>query len=252
MSETVVLLHGFAGTARHWDRVTAALDRERYSPLALDLGPDALRFVADAVPNRFILCGYSMGGRVALHVAAAAPERVTRLVLVSASAGIEDRAERLAADERLASETERGTIEQFIARWRTNPLFAGDPEWVHEEIATDTRRLAPAQLAATLRALGPGGLAPLWNRLDALTMPAVVLAGERDTRYVAAAARLAGALPRAECVIVPGAGHRLALEAPEAVARAIAACARPDRRLTPGPRGSSPTPRDRHPSADER
>lgn len=223
MSETVVLLHGFAGTARHWDRVTAALDGERYSPLALDLGPDALQRVPDAAPDRFILCGYSMGGRVALHIAAAAPERVTRLVLVSATAGIDDRPERLAADERLAGEIEQGTIEQFIAHWRTSPLFAGDPGWVHEEIASDTRRLAPAQLAATLRALGPGRLAPLWDHLDRLTMPAVVLAGERDQRYVAIAARLAAALPRAECVIVPGAGHRLALEAPEAVAHAIGA-----------------------------
>ncbi len=223
MSETVVLLHGFAGTARHWDRVTALLDRERYSPLALDLGPDALRRVADAAPDRFILCGYSMGGRVALHIAAGAPERVTRLVLVSASAGIDDQTERLAADERLAGEIEQGSIEQFIARWRTNPLFAGDPDWVHEEIAADTRRVAPAQLAATLRALGPGRLAPLWDHLGALTMPAVVLAGERDQRYAAIAAKLAGALPRAQCVIVPGAGHRLALEAPDAVVRAIAA-----------------------------
>jgi len=223
VSETVVLLHGFAGTARHWDRVTASLDRERYSPLALDLGPDALHSVPAASPDRFILCGYSLGGRVALHIAAAAPERVTRLVLVSATAGIDDQAERFAADEQLAGEIEQGTIEQFIARWRSGPLFAGDPEWVHEEIAADTRRIVPAQLAATLRALGPGRLAPLWDHLDALTMPAVVLAGERDQRYVAIAERLAGALPRGECVIVPGAGHRLALEAPETVAQAIAA-----------------------------
>jgi hypothetical protein len=90
---------------------------------------------------------------------------VTRLVLVSATAGIDDQAERLAADEQLAGEIEQGTIEQFIERWRTSPLFAGDPARVHEEIASDTRRLAPAQLAATLRALGPGRLAPLWDRL---------------------------------------------------------------------------------------
>ena len=64
-------------------------------------------------------------------------------------------------------------------------------------------------------------MAPLWDRLGELTMPATVLAGERDTKFVALAERLAAALPHAELVAVPGAGHRLALEAPGAVAGAI-------------------------------
>src|ERR1700728_4014819 len=102
MPESVVLLHGFGNTHRAWDGVIAALDRERYRPLALDLpghgeAADAERRITFAgcvehvlarSPERFALCGYSLGGRVALHVALAAPERVSRLVLVSTSAGI--------------------------------------------------------------------------------------------------------------------------------------------------------------------
>src|SRR2546423_858105 len=100
MAETIVLLHGFAGTHRTWDRVTARLDAERYRPLALDLrGHGAARdarpigFVecsADVLataPERFVLCGYSMGGRIAQHIALAAPDRVSRLVLVSTTSG---------------------------------------------------------------------------------------------------------------------------------------------------------------------
>jgi len=229
VSETVVLLHGFAGTARHWDRVTALLDRERYSPLALNLHEatplslsGAIEQVARAAPERFILCGYSMGGRVALHVAASLPRRVSGLVLVSTTAGIDNAAERLAADERLASEIR--DLEQFIGRWRETPLFASDPEWLAEAVAEDTRRLRAEQLAATLCAYSAGRLLPLWDRLATLAMPAVVLAGERDTRYSEIAARLAASLPHARRVIVPGAGHRLALEAPQAVAAAIATC----------------------------
>jgi 2-succinyl-6-hydroxy-2,4-cyclohexadiene-1-carboxylate synthase len=226
VSETVVLLHGFAGTARHWDRVTALLDRERYSPLALDLAPatlaDAIEQITAAVSGRFILCGYSMGGRLALHVAACAPARVSRLVLVSTTAGSDEPAERLAADEELAVAIERGTTEDFIGRWRATPLFAEDPDWVKEELANDTRRLSPGMIAALLRAFSAGRLPSLWDRLQTLEMPAVVLAGERDIRYSAIARRLAGSLAQAQLVIVPGAGHRLALEAPDAVARAIA------------------------------
>src|SRR3954453_6524961 len=132
MAETVVLLHGFAGTRHGWDLVAGRLQPERYRPLALDLrGHGAARDarpidfaactadVAAAAPERFLLCGYSLGGRVALHVALMHPERVSRLVLVAGSAGIDDpiaRDERRRADEELAAAVERGTIAQFAAR----------------------------------------------------------------------------------------------------------------------------------------
>jgi 2-succinyl-6-hydroxy-2,4-cyclohexadiene-1-carboxylate synthase len=228
VSETVVMLHGFGGTARHWDRVLALTDRERYSPLALELADadpmsiaGALDLVAAAAPERFILCGYSMGGRVALHVATAFPDRVSRLVLVSTSAGIEDeraRPERRALDEALASSIEQGSVEDFIAHWRATPLFARDPDWVHELVAADTRRLSPTALAATLRAFSAGTLEPLWGRLGALGMPA----GERDAAYCEIGERLAAALGSARFELVADAGHRVALEAPEAVLSAFA------------------------------
>src|SRR3954449_5988968 len=141
MAETVVLPPGFAGPRHAWDLVAGRLQPERYRPLALDLrghgdARDARPIdfaacaadVAAAAPERFILCGYSLGGRVALHVALAHPQRVSRLVLVASTAGIDDpelRDERRAADEKLAADAERGTIEAFAERWMHQPLFAG-------------------------------------------------------------------------------------------------------------------------------
>jgi 2-succinyl-6-hydroxy-2,4-cyclohexadiene-1-carboxylate synthase len=232
MTTIAVLLHGFAGTGRHWDRVVAALGRGRVAAAALNLAdadpvtPDAVAaLVAARAPRRFVLAGYSMGGRVALHVALEMPERVARLVLVSASAGIEDadaRARRRGADDALADEIERRGVEWFIGHWRTVPLFADDPSWLADEVAEDERRCAPAQLAACLRGLGPGSMTPMWDRLGELAMPVAILAGERDPRYVEEGRRLAAAVPGATLEIVAGAGHRLALEAPGAVARALA------------------------------
>jgi len=235
--ESVVLLHGFSGTRRAWDGVAAALDPERYLPLALDLpghgqaaeweGPitfaGCVQHVLERSPARFILCGYSLGGRVALNVALATPERVTQLVLVSCSPGIEDsaeRAERRRSDHRLADELERVPFEEFIERWRTQPLFADDPPHVGELARTDQRRNRPEALAAAMRGIGTGEMEPLWGRLHELTMPVTVVVGDRDARFQALGRRMAGLLPDAEMAIVPG-GHSLALENPTAIASVL-------------------------------
>jgi 2-succinyl-6-hydroxy-2,4-cyclohexadiene-1-carboxylate synthase len=239
MAETVVLLHGFAGTRHAWDLVADRLDPERYRPLALDLRghgdarderpitfPGCAADVAAHAPERFVLCGYSLGGRIALHVALAHSERVSRLVLVASTAGIEDpamRAERRAADERLAADTEAGTIEEFAERWSRQPLFAGTPPAAAAFWRADMLRNDPAALAAVLRGIGAGVMEPLWDRLGELgAMPVTIIAGERDGRYAALGRRLAGALPAARMLVVPGAGHGLPREAPQAVAAAIA------------------------------
>jgi 2-succinyl-6-hydroxy-2,4-cyclohexadiene-1-carboxylate synthase len=239
MPESVVLLHGFSGTHRAWDGVIAALDRERYRPLARDLpghgeAADSERPITFAgcvahvlarSPERFALCGYSMGGRVALHVALAAPERLSRLVLVSCSAGIADDAERAArrdSDEALAEDLERIPFEEFIERWRTQPLFAEDPAAAGELARADQRRNRPDALAAVLRGIGTGEMQPLWERLGELTMPVTVVVGDRDAKFRAIGAQMVEQLPDAELVVVAG-GHGLVLENPRAVSGVLSA-----------------------------
>ena len=144
--------------------------------------------VAALAPGRFALAGYSMGGRIALHVALAHPERVTRLVLVSATAGIEDDAERAARrgrDEALAAWMQDHSIEEIAERWGAQPLFAGQPPEVAAAARADRLRNTPAGLAASLRGVGTGAMTPVWDRLGELEMPVSVLAGERDAKFVA-------------------------------------------------------------------
>jgi 2-succinyl-6-hydroxy-2,4-cyclohexadiene-1-carboxylate synthase len=167
-----------------------------------------------------------MGGRLALHVALAHPERVSRLALVSTTAGIEDadeRARRRAADEDLAAWMDAGgrLMTEVADRWGAQPLFAGQAPEVADAARADRLNNDPRHLAAALRGIGTGSMAPVWDRLAELEMDVAVLAGERDGKFVALAHRLAAALPRAELEIVPGAGHALPLEAPAAVAAAI-------------------------------
>src|SRR3954452_12094395 len=124
----VVALHGFAGSGRSLDRVAEALVME-WRVHAPDLPAsleDCVAAAQDGAPERFVLAGYSMGGRVALHMALAVPERVERLVLVSTTGGIAsepEREARRAADEELAVRTEAGTIDEFVDGWVAQPLF---------------------------------------------------------------------------------------------------------------------------------
>ena len=238
MPETLVLLHGFGGTHRAWDPVLSELDHERYNPLVPDLrghgtkaGVRPISFdgcvgdVLAAAPDRFVLCGYSMGGRVAQHVALAAPERVTRLILVSSGAGIADpvvRERRIAEDLAFAEDLDHMTIEQYADRWMANPLFDGTDAEAARWWREDLLRNDPAALADVLRGIGGGAMEPFWDRLGALTMPVTVIAGSRDEKFVRWATEdYPARLPRAEVHVVDGAGHGLPREAPVELAALI-------------------------------
>lgn len=233
MSGDLVLLHGFTQTGRSWAPVVAALG-ERYRAFAPDLpghGLFAERRPADLGAciaylralrfERFALAGYSMGGRIALHAALALGDRITRLVLVGASPGIADaaeRAERRRADDALAARIEEIGIEAFAAEWARLPLFEGMPRGIAELAHRERLRNTPSGLAAALRGLGTGVLPPVWDRLAELEIPVALVVGERDARFRGIAAQMAQRLPRADVVVVPQANHAVHLEVPDAVA----------------------------------
>jgi 2-succinyl-6-hydroxy-2,4-cyclohexadiene-1-carboxylate synthase len=180
--------------------------------------------VAALTPGPFTLVGYSQGGRIALHVALALPHRVTRLVLIGASPGLADDAEReqrRLADERLAERIESLSIDEFARHWAQTPLLSDIPPDVAEAAHADRLHSTPQGLAAALRGLGTGALPGLWRRLPELHMPVTLLAGERDDKFIALATEMAGCIPRATVTIVPGAGHAVHLERPDAVAHAL-------------------------------
>jgi len=231
----LLLLHGFTATGASWDGVRRLVDAGLYEPHAPDLRGHGARHDArpatiDAVvadlrqDEPYALAGYSMGGRIALHLALSQPERVRRLVLVSTTAGIEDAAERDArrrADEDLADGLEAGGLEAFARWWAAQSLFAGQSAEVAAAARRDRLRNTAGGLAASLRGMGTGVMAPVWDRLPELTMPVSVLVGERDPKFRAIGERLAAQLPDAELVVVRGAGHALHLEAPETVAAVL-------------------------------
>jgi len=232
MPPTLLLLHGFTQTRQSWRPVMAALGGRRRA-IAPDMpghGLAAARpasfsactgYIRALGGERFALAGYSMGGRVALHAALALGSRLDRLVLIGASPGIADAAERAArrtADDALADRIEAIGVEAFAREWASLPLWEGQPERVAAAANADRLRNTPAGLAAALRGLGTGVMDPLWDALPSLSVPVTLAVGERDEKFRAIAERMAERLPRAEVVVVEGAGHAAQLEQPDAVA----------------------------------
>jgi 2-succinyl-6-hydroxy-2,4-cyclohexadiene-1-carboxylate synthase len=212
----LVLLHGFAGTCRAWDQVVEHLGGTPY--MAPTIAAELPR-----LDERCTLVGYSMGGRIALQLALDDPEKVERLVLVSATAGLDvGREERRRADEELAARIEAGTMEQFADAWMAQPLFAGTTADVKQVWRADLLRNDPQELAVQLRTFGQGAMPPVWDRLGELTMPVAVVVGDRDEKYRAIGERLFEALPAGELHVIAGAGHGLPREAPRQLAAIVA------------------------------
>jgi 2-succinyl-6-hydroxy-2,4-cyclohexadiene-1-carboxylate synthase len=236
VTERAVLAHGFTQTARSWTGIearlghlapgveTIAVDLPGHGTagdVVTDLWGAADHLVEHGRAGTYV--GYSMGGRVALHAALAHPERVQRLVLIGATAGIEDdedRAERRASDDRLAAHIEHIGVEQFIDEWLANPLFAGLDE--RTALRDDRLRNTVVGLASSLRTCGTGTQESLWPRLGEIRCPTIVLVGEHDQKFTELGERMVTSIPDSRLAVIPDSGHSVHLEQPDATVAAIA------------------------------
>jgi len=239
-----MLLHGFTGSPRSWDRVVEHGNwrkppvRPTLAGHGLDwraverasFGHEVSRLasmVSGFSPPRFV-AGYSMGARVALSLVAAHPALFDAAVLIGVDPGLTDetaRSERRALDRERAAWLRRHGLESFVSIWEEQPLF-------------ETQRLLPRQTIAEQRALRLGhdaeglaralevlGLAEMpdcGSALGEAGIPITVMAGARDTKFTDIARMLARQSTNVRESIVEDAGHNLLIEAPEAVAAEIA------------------------------
>jgi len=229
----IVLLHGFTQNARCWGPVAADLERD-HDVLPLDapghgsatdvecsFEDGAARLAGAGGAGTYV--GYSMGGRYALRIAVDRPVLVERLVLIGASPGLADPAERVArraADAALADRIEAIGVPAFVDEWLDLPLFAG----LHPAMASLDERLTntASGLASSLRTAGTGAQEPLWDRLAELSMPVLLVVGSEDAKFTAIAEKMAvGIGSNATVVSIPQAGHTAHLEQPETFLTAL-------------------------------
>ena len=244
----LVLLHGFTGSAMSWGPLAEML-AARFTLFAVDIvghgassKPEELdHYAMDRAAGdvgaavaafgfrRGSWLGYSMGGRLALFIAATIPKAVERLVLIGASPGLADAEEREArrvADEALADRIEREGVPAFVDYWESLPLFATQarlPTGMKRAIRRGRLANDAQGLANSLRGMGTGAQPALHERLSGIEAPSLLIAGSRDTKFATIAEEMAAAMPNARALRVADAGHAPHIEKPAYCVRTITA-----------------------------
>ena len=243
----LVALHGFTGSGRTWRSFSQAAET-CFTVVAVDLPghgasdspPDsrlytterhiqALAEILDRLGlERVAWLGYSLGGRIALSAAVALPERTTALVLESASPGIasvEERQQRIREDEALADWITEVGVQRFVEYWESLPLWNSQkrlPAVLRDGLRAQRVGNNPCGLANSLRGVGTGAQPPLHDRLEEITAPVLLIAGEEDQKFSGIAREMHRSIPRSRLDTVPGVGHAVHLEQPEIFSRAVA------------------------------
>ncbi|PPA71753.1 2-succinyl-6-hydroxy-2,4-cyclohexadiene-1-carboxylate synthase [Jeotgalibacillus proteolyticus] len=238
--EPILFLHGFTGSGETWKEAVKGLEEEA-SIILLDL-PGHGKTVLPEMPSRYSMeeacrdlakildslklekvnvVGYSMGGRAALSFACLYPNRVNKLVLESASPGLDQMADREARkqqDDKLADFIEAEGMKAFVDKWESIPLFASQrtlPAPLQNEIRKQRLQNKPNELAQSLREMGTGSQPSWWYRLSTLSNETLLLVGEEDKKFCIIAENMEKKLPNAKKIIFSGAGHAIHVEQPK-------------------------------------
>jgi pimeloyl-ACP methyl ester carboxylesterase len=232
----IVLLHGFAGSARNlrpqarflrdrhrvvlFDarghaRSAAPEDPNEYTPEAFVA--DTARIVERAATKRIVVGGISMGAAIALRYALQYPSSLVGLVLASYPSAGSASSWALALADALDGEGAEAAGERYV--WGGGRFDDESAKWIRQGFLEHRPRALSAVLRQVL-AVEPV-VADREEALRAFTVPTLLIAGERDAPAVESTRALQAALPNAQRVVVPGAGHVVNLEKPESFNEAL-------------------------------
>ncbi|MBV6419724.1 MAG: 2-succinyl-6-hydroxy-2,4-cyclohexadiene-1-carboxylate synthase [Ignavibacteriaceae bacterium] len=244
--KTVFFLHGFTGSCEDWNDITQKIDK-RFNKIAPDLpghgkssSPSSLNyyqtnslinqieFLLDKLNlNDIVLCGYSMGGRLALQFAAKNPSLVKGLILESATAGIKNEKERntrIRNDEEKAAFLENNSIEDFLTMWMDQELFGTLRRFSNERIKNlkeERAKRSKTGLANSLRGFGTGVMPYIGQELAKINCPVLLISGGLDEKFTNINKNIKKLFPVAKHKIITTAGHNTHLEEPKKFIEAV-------------------------------
>ena len=236
----LLLLHGFTGEASTWTSFCSIwgnqakliipdiighgktdspeeINRYKIESAARDL----LTILDILGVDQVDLLGYSMGGRLALTFALLFPERVRKLVLESASPGLEtdkERKLRRMKDGDLANFIMDRGIETFVDYWEAIPLFSTMnrlPNAKKEAIRLQRLANSIIGLANSLKGMGTGSQPSWWDKLEQVTCEVLLLTGEVDDKFCRIAKKMLKGLKNGTWIVIKNSGHAVHLEETE-------------------------------------
>jgi 2-succinyl-6-hydroxy-2,4-cyclohexadiene-1-carboxylate synthase len=238
--KTILFLHGFTGSANDWQDAAQKIDK-RFNKIALDLighgkssSPTSVNYyMGDSLSNQIeqvinhlrlkevVICGYSMGGRVALNFAVAKPELVKGLILESASPGIKnqkEKEERKKSDEELAAYIGNNSLEDFAVMWLDQELFGTLRRFSNDRlkrIREEKAKNSKIGLANSLLGFGTGVMPFLAPELSKLKFPTFLITGGLDDKFTQINQNLKKLSSTIKHKIISTSGHNTHLEEPK-------------------------------------
>lgn len=234
----LVLIHGWGLGEFAWEAAMPALEQRFNLRLASLPGYDTptvradeqsflqtAEALAEDLPEGCILCGWSLGGLLALQMALLAPRRFRALILVGGTPCFAQRADwphaqppsLLDAFSAAVADDARATLQRFVALLNQGDTEARTIGRALNRQLTGTRIPAPDTLLAGLGWLRD---VDLRHQIGNLSLPTLIVHGENDPLMPLAAAHwLAVELPNTQLASIPGAAHAPFLHDPEGFAR---------------------------------
>lgn len=222
------LLHGNLGSAADWKPVMDILCSNGIESRALNLWkyleccPKSLEEMGRVLCSEIAaqdrhphICGYSLGGRLAMHAVLSHAPLWKGAVFISANPGLVDEAEkaaRRALDAEWAVKCLSAPWEDFLREWNAQSVFRGEEAPDRSGLKPWRRSISRAFIDWSVGA--QSDLAPL---LKQSPVPQLWIAGERDAKFSALARHVAGD----KAVLIPHAAHRVPLETPEKLAECL-------------------------------
>lgn len=197
-------------------------------PSAYDLDhvvDDLTRVLDWASPGEpAIVGGLSFGGLASLHLALRSPERVRALLLIDTGPGFKNpdaQARWESQVERTASFAETKGMRAFVESRAAATMIGLHRERPAERAAADAIADQQPHGIANFARRVAGPARGVIDQLGGIDVPALVVVGERDDAYLRASEVLAKRMPRAQRVVIPGAGHVVNLDEPSAFDAAV-------------------------------
>lgn len=234
----IIFLHGFTGSSKDWNFIFNSLPK-KFFPIAIDLighgetdSPEELcmyscgsiihqlNLISEKIGiDKFVIAGYSLGGRVALSYSIKYHNKILGAILESSTAGIEaisDKKERVEHDLLLADKIKSEGMEWFMKFWLELPMFHSlkekfDIDYIRNERAKNN----VIGLSNMLAGFSTGLMSSYWQELKYLEFPVLLITGSEDQKFTDINRRMGELIPNVDLKIIDNAGHNTHLEKPE-------------------------------------